>query len=199
VIKGLQPVSFVDWPGRISTVLFTDGCNLDCAWCHNRALVEPDQFGKMPEISEGEIRSLLSERKNFIDGVCLTGGEPLLQGSRLRAFVRALRNETGLPFKIDTNGLLPDELSLWYDEGLVDFTAMDIKNSFDKYPRTTGMASVDCSLLERSIGLIRTRSPGWQFRITLVPGLVEDSDIRWIEDRFGVNLTVQEYREVRNS
>lgn len=194
MVRGVQPVSLVDWPGRICTVLFTAGCDFDCPWCHNRILVDPARYADLPLYSEEDLLNLLAERRGFVDGLCLTGGEPLIHGEPLRRFVRRLKDATGLPLKLDTNGHNPDELARWYDERLVDFTAMDIKNAFPKYARTVGLPHVDLGRIERSIRLVLERSPEYQFRITAVPDLVTDEDIRWIERTFGITLTVQEYR-----
>jgi pyruvate formate lyase activating enzyme len=195
MFKGIRETSFVDYPGKISTVLFTGGCDFRCAWCHNRSLVLPELVSKLPEIPESEIKRIISERKDFIQGVCITGGEPSLWGESLNPVMAWIRS-LGLKVKVDTNGASPDVLSRWYDAGLVDFTAMDIKNSISRYARTVGVEGFDTAAVERSIRLIRERSPAFQFRITQVPDLVSDGDIRWIEEHFGVTLTVQPYRPV---
>ena len=195
MFKGIRETSFIDYPGLISTVLFTGGCDFKCGWCHNKSLIIPELLSKLPDIPEEKIRQLILERKDFIHAVCITGGEPALWGHRLDDTMGWIRS-LGLKVKLDTNGSHPDLLAEWYDAGLIDFTAMDIKNSLDKYCKTIGLDSFDTGLIEKSVGLIKARSPEFQFRITKVPGLVEDGDIRWIEARFGVSLTVQDYKPV---
>ena len=198
MIKGIRETSFVDYPGLISTVLFTGGCNFDCAWCHNRSLVVPELLAGLPDLPEGIIKKTIHERKDFIQAVCITGGEPSLWGDKLNGLMAWIRG-LGLKVKIDTNVSLPGVLKAWYDRGLVDFTAMDIKNSLPKYGRTVGLESFDTSVIEKSVRLIKERSPEFQFRITKVPGLVEDSDIAWIEGHFGVSLVVQPFRPVADA
>ena len=195
MFKSIIPVSLIDYPDKICTVLFTAGCNFNCPWCHNRDLIDPDIYKKIPDILLEDIKKILIERKNFIEGICITGGEPLLYGEKLREFLRMIRDTIKLPVKIDTNGYLPHELELCYDENLIDFTAMDIKNSFSKYSQTVGK-EIDTSIIEQSINLIKKRSPNWQFRITKVPHLVDEDDIKWIENKFNVKLSVQQYRPV---
>lgn len=195
MFKGIQNISLVDYPAKIATTVFTGGCNFRCDWCHNKTIAFPELVLNQPDINIEDIQSTILERKEFIDGVCITGGEPTLWGEELFEFIQWVK-EKNLLLKLDTNGYKPDVLESYLDRKVVDFVAMDIKNSFDKYAKTVGLDSVDLSKIEKSIKIIKEKAPLYQFRITKVPHLVEDSDIQWIEKKFNVKLSVQKYRPV---
>ncbi len=193
MFKGIQQTSLVDYPGVIATTLFTGGCNFRCPWCHNLSLVLPEELKKTPDIPNNRIKEMILQRKHFIDGICITGGEPSLWGDELAEFMSWIKNE-GLLIKLDTNGYNLEALKKFYDAKLVDFTAMDIKSLQENYNKATGMTDIHFSTIEESIALIKKYSPQYQFRITRVPGLVLDKDIRQMEELHNVKLTVQEYR-----
>jgi pyruvate formate lyase activating enzyme len=173
--KGLEKFSSKDFPGHISATFFTGGCNFRCPFCHNADLVlRPDRLVTVPE---AEVREFLERRENWLEGVCVTGGEPLIHPDlheNLSFFKRR-----GLLVKLDTNGSFPDSLKSLLDDGLVDVVAMDIKAPLDKYPEAAGVEVDEDSIL-RSIGLIRGLGAGSYFRTTVVPGLIDDGEIRKI-------------------
>ncbi len=198
MFKGIQKNSFVDYPGKIATTLFTGGCNFRCPWCHNLNLVLPEKLTTIPDLPETEIKNIILERKHFIDGVCITGGEPTLWGEELASFMRWVKNEN-LLVKLDTNGYKPDILEKYYKERLIDYTAMDIKCVQERYHKVVGLPSIKYELIEKSINLIRTMSPEYQFRTTLAPNLVTLDDVQNINKKYGLDVKVQEYRDINNT
>jgi pyruvate formate lyase activating enzyme len=194
IIKGVQKTSLVDFPGRVCLTVFTGGCNFLCPWCHNLSIVIPERAAKIRDIPLDDVKRMIIERGDFIDGVCVTGGEPTLQAGELIEFMLWVKSE-GLLVKLDTNGYLPDVLKRCYRQEAVDFTAMDIKNSFIKYAVTAGLQMINLKRIEESIDLIRKHSPEYQFRTTQAPGLVTEADIEWIRTRFDIRLTVQPFRK----
>ena len=134
-IAGIQKLSMVDYPGKMACTIFFTGCNFRCPYCHNSSLVIPDQ--DQPYMSEEEVLNFLKKRQGLLDGVCITGGEPLLQGKDLIPFIRQIK-ELGYSVKLDTNGTFPELLKELCEEGLVDYVAMDIKNSKTGYEKAVG-------------------------------------------------------------
>ena len=165
LICGFQKLTLLDWPGRVACTVFTGGCNLRCPYCHNAGLVL--RPAEQPVIDPEEVFALLDKRRGIIEGVCLTGGEPLLQPD-LAVFIRELR-ERGALVKLDTNGCLPDRLKALMDEGLLDYVAMDIKGAPGKYPALTGVPGLDLAPIERSIALLMEGSVQYEFRTTVSP------------------------------
>ena len=163
-IKGFQGTSLLDFPGRISSLVFTGGCNLTCPFCHNPGLVlDPDQY---PDYPQDELLAELETRSNFIDGVVISGGEPTLDPGLL-TFLRKLK-QLGLQTKIDTNGLLPQVLEQAIDEQLLDFVALDLKTDPERYPELhTGQ--VDCQALITTIKLLQQSPCEVELRTTCVP------------------------------
>ncbi len=188
MFKGIQKVSIIDYPNHIVTTLFTGGCNFNCFWCHNRSLVESEKLSRLPQISEEEIKSFLISRKGKIEGVCITG-EPTIWGERLATFMEWCKDNDFL-VKLDTNGYNPDTLFSYIERKIVDFIAMDIKNTFDKYPETVGLENLDIKRIKRSIEIIKNSGIKHQFRTTVIPNLVE---IDKIESIVGEKLVFQEY------
>ena len=174
IIKGIQKTSLLDYPGKISSVVFTPGCNFRCPFCHNPDLVEnsPD----LETIKEKELLEFLEERKKWIDGLVITGGEPCLQND-LPEFVRKVK-ETGLFVKLDTNGSLPDMLKRLIDNGNLDYIAMDIKAPLNpKAYRNAAGVDVDIEKIKRSIGLILGSGKEHEFRSTVLPRLHAKEDV----------------------
>ncbi len=176
-IGGWQKFSLIDFPGKISAVIFTQGCPWRCPWCHNRSLVLPEEFG--PPIPEEEVLQFLETRLGQIEGVVVTGGEPTFQ-SDLPDFLGKLR---GLDFqvKLDTNGGHPEIIESMIGAGLIDYIAMDVKAPLQKYHQATGR-QVSIKKIRRSIDLIRNSGLDHEFRTTLVPGLHTEEDIEEILD-----------------
>jgi pyruvate formate lyase activating enzyme len=171
-IKGLQKTTLLDFPGKVACTVFTAGCNFRCPFCHNASLVtRPDD---VEEISEESFFTYISKRKGILDGVCITGGEPLLSHG-IEDFIRRIK-QTGLLVKLDTNGAYPEKLKALLDEGLLDYVAMDVKNSHEKYAQTVGLKAFP-EKIEESIRLIMEKAPDYEFRTTVVKELHETQDI----------------------
>ena len=174
-IKGLIENSFLDWDGKISTIVFTGGCNFRCPFCHNKELVLDS--GKMADISEDYIFNYIVTHKKWIDGVVVTGGEPLLQPDILE-FLQKIKN-AGFLVKLDTNGYLPELLKKAVNQGLVDYVAMDLKSgiSVDRYSAATG-TKIDIEKIKQSINFLLENHVEYEFRTTIVPTLVTLEDLQ---------------------
>lgn len=177
-IKGLQKTTLLDFPEKLACTVFTGGCNFRCPFCHNASLVLTPS--KVENISEEDFFSYISKRKGMLDGVCITGGEPLLSPD-IEEFIKKIRSY-GLLVKLDTNGSFPDKLEHLLDEGLLDYVAMDIKNSKQKYAMTAGVDSFP-SEIEKSIDIIIKKAPDYEFRTTVVRELHNTQDIIDIASR----------------
>lgn len=164
IICGLQKLAMVDYPGKLAATVFTGGCNLRCPFCHNALLVTGVEQNEV--LSAEDILSFLAGRRGLLDGVVLSGGEPLLQ-SGVPEFLRAVR-ALGFSVKLDTNGCYPDTLQTLLEEGLLDYVAMDIKNCPSEYSKTVGVLDFDLAPVERSISLLRSGRIPFEFRTTLV-------------------------------
>ena len=172
IIKGLQKTTLLDFPGKVACTVFTGGCNFRCPFCHNASLVL--RAGEVDDISEDEFFSYISKRKGILDGVCITGGEPLLSKD-IENFIRKIKS-MGLLVKLDTNGTFPDKLEALLDEGLLDYVAMDVKNTKEKYALTAGVSEYP-EAIEKSIRLIMQKAPDYEFRTTVVSELHSPQDI----------------------
>lgn len=171
----MQRSSLVDYPGKVSAVIFTRGCNFRCPYCHNPQLVEPSLFE--PPLDVADVLSFLESRVGRLDGVVVSGGEPLLQND-LPDFLMRVRS-LGYQVKLDTNGSLPAELTQVVRHGLVDFVAMDIKAPLDKYALVAGVA-VDVNAIQASIRIIKESGIGHHFRSTVANALLDATDVRSI-------------------
>lgn len=172
-IKGYQGTSLLDYPGRIASLVFLGGCNLSCPFCHNPDLVvSPDN---LPDYPLEPLFEELEQRRSFIDGVVVSGGEPTLY-PELLSFLRRIKDK-GFLVKLDTNGLLPEVLGEVLKQKLADLVALDLKTSPERYGELHNRA-VDGSALERSLALLLQDSVACEFRTTCVPGLVGEGDIR---------------------
>ncbi|MFA5029688.1 MAG: anaerobic ribonucleoside-triphosphate reductase activating protein [Patescibacteria group bacterium] len=175
IIGGLQPVTLLDYPQKVAAIIFTSGCNMRCSFCHNPELVLPELAKADSRRSVKKTINFLSDRKKYLDGVVITGGEPLMQRG-LFGFCRRLKKD-GYEIKIDTNGLLPAVLKKLIDKKLVNYLAMDIKGPLDDYERFCGV-KVDSTKLAASIKIIKTSGLPYEFRSTLVKGLHRVSDFK---------------------
>lgn len=162
-INGFQKMTLLDFPGKVACTLFTGGCNFRCPFCHNAVLVTG---GCDESYSEEEILSYLEKRKGVLDGVCITGGEPLLQKD-IADFIRKIK-AMGYSVKLDTNGSFPEKLKEIVNEGIVDYVAMDIKNSIEKYPITAGCDEKVVPFIEESIDFLLSGKVDYEFRTTVV-------------------------------
>ena len=180
IIKGFQKLTLLDYPGKVACTVFTGGCNFRCPFCHNALLVtEMDDI----EYTEKEIFEHLERRKGVIEGVAVTGGEPLLQKD-IERFLYELKC-TGVSVKLDTNGSFPEKLKGILELGIVDYVAMDIKNSKEKYAQTVGVQDFDLSTVEQSIQLLQQSGVDYEFRTTVTANFhtIEDmrSIARWLQ------------------
>ncbi|MBQ9133232.1 MAG: anaerobic ribonucleoside-triphosphate reductase activating protein [Clostridia bacterium] len=173
-LEALQKLTLLDYPGRTAATLFTHGCNFRCPFCHNAGLVvRPSET----VVDENELFAYLDKRKKLLDGVCITGGEPLLQ-SDIADFIRRVRAH-GYAVKLDTNGSFPEKLAALIDEGLVDYVAMDIKNSPEKYEETAGAKGI-LKNVQASVALLLKNTVDYEFRTTVTGSLHTAEDMRAI-------------------
>ncbi|KAA0207012.1 anaerobic ribonucleoside-triphosphate reductase activating protein [Candidatus Uhrbacteria bacterium] len=165
--SGIQKLTLLDYPGKTACVAFTPGCNFRCGYCHNPEFVLPERIKELEPsfIPEEDVLAFLEERRGKLEGVVVTGGEPTLHRG-LPAFLRRVR-DLGFLVKLDTNGSLPEALEPILREGLADYVAMDIKTSPERYPELVGVF-VRADALKRSIELIKTFAPDYEFRTTVV-------------------------------
>ena len=170
-IYGLQKTILLDYPEHVAATLFTGGCNFRCPYCHNSELLSP---GDPPVYSEEDILTFLTRRKGILEGVCITGGEPTLQPD-LPDFIRKVKN-LGLLVKLDTNGTRPEMLKYLLEENLLDYAAMDIKNSRCSYSSTAGIPGGCLAAVEKSVQLLLHASIPYEFRTTAVRELHCESD-----------------------
>ena len=170
-IKGLQKTTLLDFPEKLACTVFTGGCNFRCPFCHNASLVL--NANEVESISEEEFFKYISKRSGMLDGVCITGGEPLLCHD-IENFITRIKSY-GLLVKLDTNGSFPQKLEALLNKGLLDYVAMDIKNSKDKYAITAGVDSFPENI-EKSIDIIISKAPDYEFRTTVVRELHTTQD-----------------------
>ncbi|MFA5484760.1 MAG: anaerobic ribonucleoside-triphosphate reductase activating protein [Candidatus Pacearchaeota archaeon] len=170
-ICGLQKTTLIDFPGKIACTIFLSNCNFRCGFCYNADLV----FDKLEFFTEEYILDFLDKRKDKLEGVCISGGEPLL--TLEKDFVKKIK-EMGYLIKIDTNGSFPEKLNQLILDGSVDYVAMDIKNSREKYNLTCGV-NIDLKKIEKSIKIISSLE-NYEFRTTIVSDLHNNEDIKKI-------------------
>ncbi|MBQ9827423.1 MAG: anaerobic ribonucleoside-triphosphate reductase activating protein [Lachnospiraceae bacterium] len=175
-IKGLKPTTLVDYPGHVAATIQMGGCNFMCPYCNRRSLVvNPD---RTEDISADDIFDFLDSRKTAIDGVCITGGEPLMQDGILE-FMAALQDK-GFSVKLDTNGSYPTVLNRILKDHLADYIAMDIKNSPANYPRTIGVNDLNINDVKISASFLMDGDIPYEFRTTVCRELHTFDDIETI-------------------
>lgn len=172
LIGAIQKTSLIDYPGKISCILFTLGCNFRCPYCHNPELVDPNHFPA--PIPEEDVIRFLEKRKGKLDAVVITGGEPTLQDDLLHFM--AMIKDMGYLVKLDTNGSRPDVLRKIIDKGIVDYLAMDIKAPLIKY-KDVSRSNIDPAKILLSIELIMSSNLEYEFRTTLLRSLLAPDDI----------------------
>lgn len=170
-IAGVQKVTLLDYPGKVACEIFTQGCNFECPFCQNSSLIPITNTG---EFSEEEIFEYLNLRKNILDGVVITGGEPTVQKD-LKGFIKKIK-DLGLLVKLDTNGGNPKVLQELIDEELVDYVAMDIKNIFNKYNITAGK-KINLDNIKKSIEILKASKIDYEFRTTIIKEMHSLDDI----------------------
>lgn len=165
-IHGLQKLTLLDFPERVACTVFFAGCNFRCPFCHNASLVV--DIPPEGDVTEDEFFSFLKKRKGILDGVCITGGEPLLQPN-IEVFIRKIK-ELGYAVKLDTNGSFLEKLKSLVEKGLVDYVAMDIKNCPEDYGITAGVPNLDVSSIIESVSYLKEGHVPFEFRTTVVKG-----------------------------
>ena len=162
-IHGLQKMTLLDYPGKVACTVFLGGCDLRCPFCHNGELVE----GEAPAaLNDRELTAFLKKRQGLLDGVCVTGGEPLLR-PELDGLLGQIK-DLGFLVKLDTNGSHPDRLRRLTEAGLVDYVAMDIKNSPERYGETVGRPGLDLAPFQESVAFLLSGAVDYEFRTTVV-------------------------------
>ncbi len=170
-IGGLQKITLLDFPGCVACTVFTSGCNFRCPYCHNAPLVD-----KLPEdelSDDSEVFELLGKRRGVLDGVAITGGEPLMQND-IKDFIVRVKS-MGFKVKLDTNGSFPERLKELISEGLLDYIAMDIKAPLERYKEVAGNGAV-ADKIKESIDIIKSSGVPYEFRTTVVKELHSESD-----------------------
>lgn len=176
IVKGLAKLTLLDFPGRVACTVFTGGCNLRCPFCHNASLAV--RSAEVDPIPEEELFSFLKKRQGILTGVCITGGEPLLNYD-IDSFIEKIRS-LGYAVKLDTNGCYPERLRALIDKGLLDYVAVDVKSSREGYARVVGIEDFDVSPVEKTVELLKEGRVPYEFRTTVVAELHSDEDFRSI-------------------
>lgn len=177
-IHGFQKMTLLDFPGKVACTLFTAGCNLRCPFCHNAPLVT--DIDNSLQYTENDIFAYLQKRKGLLDGVVITGGEPLLQLD-IASFIKKIKN-LGYDVKLDTNGSFPDKLYELISEGLIDYVAVDIKNCREKYALTTGIENYNLENIDKTVNILKQGNIPYEFRTTVVKEFHTVEDIEKIGD-----------------
>jgi len=180
----------------VACTVFTGTCNFKCGFCHNSPLVT--EVNQLQEIDVESVFSYLKKRKGIIEGICISGGEPTLQKD-LPDFCRRLKEEN-LSVKLDTNGTNPDMIKLLMDNNLIDYIAMDIKNSLDSYSEIIGLKNFDTTKIAKSVSLIMNGNVGYEFRTTLISEYHFEKQIedigKWIKG--AKKYCLQQYKHTEN-
>lgn len=191
-INGMQKLTLLDYPGNVACLIFTQGCNFRCPFCHNSGLL--DMNNNCEKIDEKEVFKYLEKRKGLLDGVCISGGEPLLQKD-IEYFIRKVK-DLGYKVKLDTNGTSPKKLKQLIEEGLIDYVAMDIKNDFLNYDKTAGMCT-NIDNIKKSIEIIENSNIEYEFRTTIVKQFHDVGKLEKIIQYIGPNARyyIQNYQD----
>lgn len=180
IIGGITNLTLLDYPEKVACTVFTVGCNFRCPFCHNNTLVNGND-GK--QLSVVEVLRFLQKRKSVLEGMCLTGGEPLIQNG-VEEFLQAVK-ALGYSVKLDTNGAYPERLKALVEAGLVDYVAMDVKNSKDMYAVTAGCSERDLDKIEQSVAYLKSGVVDYEFRTTVTGNLHTEQSIedmaKWLK------------------
>ena len=171
--SGFQKLTLLDFPGKVACTLFTSGCNLRCPFCHNASLVT--HIDNTNIYKKEEIISYLKKRSGILEGVCITGGEPLLQPD-IEIFIREAK-ELGYLIKLDTNGFYPEKLINLVEKGLIDYVAVDFKSSYEGYAKATGVQNLDIAPFKKTVEFLLSGKADFEFRTTVVDGIHKTQDI----------------------
>lgn len=181
-IGGLQKLTLIDYPGKLAATVFLSGCNLRCPWCYSSELVLPEKIDKHPKISEDEFFEFLKYKKGLLDAVVICGGEPTINND-LPDFIKKIK-EVGFLVKLDTNGSNPEMLEELINKKLIDYVAMDIKTSKEKYPEIFGN-EIKIEDIEESIEMLKRGDIDYEFRSTILPQIHSKEDViniaKWIK------------------
>lgn len=177
-IGGYQRLTLIDYPGHLATTVFTVGCNFRCPFCHNPEIIALRPVSSATQ--EKEFFKFLRKRRNKLDGVCITGGEPTLQPDLLEFMAKI--KKMGFLVKLDSNGSRPEIIKKALDLKLVDYLAMDIKNQPERYAETIGLNKIDLEKIKLSVELLRKSGLSYEFRTTVVPGIHTPKDFLVIGD-----------------
>ncbi len=192
-ICGLLKTTLLDYPQKVACTVFTGGCNFSCPYCHNASLVLDHQANE--EMTETNFFAFLEKRKGVIDGVCISGGEPIIQKD-LIGFIEKIK-EKGYEIKLDTNGSDPEKLNEIMKKGLVDYVAMDIKSSPNNYNIAIGKDNIDIDKIKESVNILKKSHINFEFRTTLVKGIHTKKDIeeigKWLNS--DVKYYLQNYND----
>lgn len=187
--------SFIDWEGRLTAVIFTQGCNFRCGYCHNPSLVIPSLFGQTIDINE--VYRFLKQRVGWLDGVVITGGEPTIQKG-LKAFCMEVK-QMGYDIKLDTNGTNPHLINELIKEKWVDYVAMDIKHipEYEMYQNVCGKLSAQTFVdIMESVNILISNGINYEFRTTIIPGIHKNGDIEMLKNIFQeYHYKLQHFRE----
>ena len=183
VIAGLQKLTTTDFPGVIAAIVFTQGCNLKCPYCQNSGLIPISISESSSNLSQEEFFEFLAKRKKVLEGIVITGGEPLVQKD-LKEFIQKIK-ALGYLIKLDTNGTNPEKLKELLDENLVDYVAMDVKNDFTTYDKTSGTASINMTNIQQSIQTLKESNVPHEFRTTIVKEFHTADNIQKIASYLG--------------
>lgn len=167
-ISGMVKTSTIDYPGLLSTVIFTSGCNFDCFYCHNRSILKP----ALKQMEEKDVFSFLEKRKNLMDGVVISGGEPLLQPD-LPSFLKTVK-EMGYRIKLDTNGSFPERLEALLESRLIDYVAVDYKAPWSRYPEICGCRPSEVKAVKKTFHMLSESTLAFEVRTTVIPQLSID-------------------------
>lgn len=194
MIYGIQKLSLVDYPGKPAFVLFLGGCNFRCPFCHNDSIVKKESEHYTLEY----VLTLIKTRVHFLNGIVVTGGEPTIYGDKLISLLETLR-QFPLSIKLDTNGSNPKLLQKILEKNLVDYVAMDIKNSFEKYEETAGVSIAKEKILE-SIHLLEKSTVAYEFRMTINKTMHTEEDIQTVKSylEYPKKLFLQPYQYNEN-
>jgi len=180
-IAGFQKTTLLDYPNHVAATVFLGSCNFRCPFCHNKDLVLHPY--NLPGISMDYILSYLHKRKNILDGICITGGEPTLYNA-LTDFIKKVR-QLDLKIKLDTNGYEPDTLIHLCESGLIDYVAMDVKGTMEKYPQICGFADLDIKRIKSSVDFLINSKQPFEFRTTIIKEFHSEQDFnkigKWLE------------------
>jgi len=192
--RGLEKFSLVEWPGKITAIIFTGGCNFRCPFCHNPELVT--DLAKTPAYPWEEIEKFLDKKVGWVDAIMITGGEPTIHAD-LPKVLKIIKGK-GYLTGIATNGSNPEMLQKIIEDKLVDRICMDVKSSLEKYPEACG-SKVDMETIKKSAEIIKSGGVEYEFKLTLVPGLVQKEDMAKIggQVKGAKKLTLQQFRPLK--